>query len=88
MSKAINNGGPAFPFGQISEVTGQPINGFFAPGMTLRDWFAGQALSGLTPADGFTPDHKDTPIMIMDLAINAYQIADAMLAAREGRAGE
>lgn len=33
----IDDGGPAFPFGQISENTGQPINGFFNPGMTLRD---------------------------------------------------
>ena len=42
MSTPTNDGGPAFPFGQVSELTGQPINGFFSPGMTLRDWFAGQ----------------------------------------------
>ena len=42
MSAIPNDGGSAFPFGQISELTGQPINGFFDPGMTLRDWFAGQ----------------------------------------------
>lgn len=82
MSASIDYGGPAFPFGQVSEATGQPINNFFAPGMTLRDWFAGQALAGLTPADGYTPDHKDTLPMIVDLAVNAYQIADAMIAAR------
>lgn len=26
----------AYPYGQVSEVTGQIINGFFAPGMTIR----------------------------------------------------
>lgn len=36
----IEDGGPAFPFGQVSEITGQPINGYFAPGMTLRQYAA------------------------------------------------
>ena len=35
-----NDGGPAFPFGQISESTGQPINGYLNEGMSLRDYFA------------------------------------------------
>lgn len=35
----------AFPFGQISEHTGQPINGYFSPGMTLRDYFMAHAPS-------------------------------------------
>lgn len=38
-----NNGGPAFPFGQISELTGQPINGYHNDGMTLRDYMATHA---------------------------------------------
>ena len=46
------------------------------PGMTLRDYFAGQALvldfgSGVTPAEQ---------------ARHAYNVADAMLAARTGDA--
>ena len=40
--------------------------------MTLRDWFAGQALVGL--AEEFSP---------IDAARYAYQHADEMLAARE-----
>ncbi len=28
---------PAFPFGQISELTGQPINGYFSAGLTARE---------------------------------------------------
>ncbi|WP_395543235.1 hypothetical protein [Neotabrizicola sp. sgz301269] len=49
--------------------------------MSLRDWFAGQALAGVLPIcvhdtvkPGEFPQH---------IARNAYQIADAMLAARE-----
>lgn len=76
MSTPIDDGGPAFP--------NKDELGNMVPGMTLRDWFAGQALTGLTPTDGYTPDHKDTQPMIMDLAVNAYQIADAMIAARKG----
>lgn len=75
----INDGGPAFPFGQVSELTGQPINGFFASGMTLRDYFAGQALTNLLPAlrdDALTPD---------EVASDAYRFADAMLVAREAK---
>ena len=36
----LEHGGPAFPFGQISETTGQPINGHYSPGMTLREYAA------------------------------------------------
>jgi hypothetical protein len=63
----INDGGPAFPFqdgyGRVS-------------GMTLRDWFASQALVGLIAdpsRDGSTDDR----------ARYAYAYADAMLRARE-----
>ncbi|SME96583.1 hypothetical protein SAMN06265365_1073 [Tistlia consotensis] len=42
--------------------------------MTLRDWFAGQALSGLR-AQGFTASSQK-------VAEQAYEDADAMLAAR------
>lgn len=42
------------------------------PEMTLRDWFAGQALT--SGSDGLT---------IEEAAERAYRIADAMLAARE-----
>lgn len=42
-------------------------------GMTLRDYFAAQALA-VIPGDTATPD---------DLARDAYRIADAMIAERE-----
>ncbi len=77
MSAEINDGGPAFPFGQISEITGQPINGYFAPGMTLRDWFAGQALAGLVA-------NINCAYKTQTFAKRALEIADAMIRARKG----
>lgn len=73
------DGGPAFPFGQISETTGQPVNGFYDPGMTLRDYFAAKAMQGWTA----NPLPNDTPIN--EVAEWAYRQADAMLAARENK---
>ncbi len=50
-----------------------------AHGMTLRDWFAGQALAGILANEGVgrTVDTK-----LAD-AMHAYRMADAMLAARK-----
>lgn len=67
MSK--NNGGPAFPI-----TAGQQV---YAQGMTLRDWFAGQALSGIISTDC---SHKMNVVTRADLA---YRLADAMIAARD-----
>jgi hypothetical protein len=65
----------AFPF--VS-----PDANVICPGMTLRDWFAGQALAGML-AGGFadTIPHDDVGGG-EDAAFFAYQYADAMLAAR------
>lgn len=69
-----NDGGPAFPV--------QFAPGYTFPGMSLRDWFAGQALAGLAPADGYTTEHKDTPGEYARIATNAYAMADAMISTR------
>ena len=45
------------------------------PGMSLRDWFAGQALAGWLASGGSVDWDQD--------AKNAYTAADALLAARE-----
>lgn len=63
----INNGGPAFP------IPHQNVN-FSKPGMTLREWFAGQALAGLlTTSGGYVPSREQ-------IARIAYEYADAVLA--------
>jgi hypothetical protein len=49
-------------------------------GMTLRDWFAGQALMGLVAFDRLDAAGDNKP---EHFARWSYAIADAMLAARE-----
>jgi hypothetical protein len=66
-----NTGGPAFPL--------QSIGPDFDPGhsgMTLRDYFAAKAMMSC----GFTVRPYDTT---EEIAKNCYQMADAMLKARE-----
>ncbi len=53
--------------------------GYDRPGMTLRDWFAGQALAGLTANERGILDEKDAA----NLAPGCYKLADAMLAERD-----
>lgn len=73
-----DDGGPAFP------VTEEDSSGQFRQfyGMTLRDWFAGQALAGIlaanVPCPGITSEDVDAV-----MAREAYLSADAMLAARK-----
>lgn len=66
------DGGPAFPEPGLS---GLPNDQFIygRSGMYLRDWFAGQALAYPLGEPGTTAERR---------AKLAYQIADAMLAAR------
>ena len=58
-----NDGGPAFPSDYIPGTA-------TTPGMTLRDWFAGQALTGAV-------QFGENPRRLAD---RCYEIADAMLA--------
>jgi hypothetical protein len=73
MSAPTDNGGPAFPVADTVYPSGQVQHGF--NGMSLRDWFAGQALAGML-ADQMREGHPK------DYAKNAYRFADAVLAAR------
>jgi hypothetical protein len=81
MSDKLNGGGPAFPFAE------------YHPGMSLRDWFAGQALNAiiahgeLVDEDGnFTAEPGKGFPAINNFAEFAYVAADAMLAARKAKA--
>ena len=64
-----NDGGPAFP---ISELGLQGYNG-----MSLRDYFAGQALAGILTQDA------DPSVAASVFAGMAYEMADCMIATRE-----
>lgn len=70
------DGGPAFPVSMGSDREGP--NAWQFPGMTLRDYFAAKAMQGYCAMDGSIDCNAD------DIAADAYAIADAMLAAREG----
>jgi hypothetical protein len=71
MSASINNGGSAFP-----SPPSQHSNGFYSTGegMTLRDYFAAKAINEV----GWYNNINQSAIM-------AYEIADAMLKAREAK---
>lgn len=75
MSKQ-QDGGPAFPR-HVALVVNGKINFDVLPdsGLTVRDWFAGQALDPLI----HLASENDTGL----LALDAYKMADAMLAERE-----
>ncbi len=64
-------GGPAFPAGNEANMNG-------TMGMTLRDYFAGQALCGIS-SDVTATDHMKHEAM----AKWAYKQADAMLDERD-----
>jgi hypothetical protein len=50
--------------------------------MTLRDWFAGKAITGLLAAFADSPAEMDADAWAM-CAREAYALADAMIAAGE-----
>lgn len=72
MSHLPEDGGPAFPHAPYSTSASHWSDG--SQGMTLRDWFAGMALQWLLSGD--LDDTKSA------FARHAYEMADAMLAAR------
>lgn len=82
MSAPIDNGGPAFPHHVVRESMGHSYD---ERGMTLRDWFAGQALAGICANAGWC-DMLMAPGMAEANAKAAYAYADAMIAARKGEA--
>jgi len=85
---ATNDGGPAFPFIYECPKTGPNVYS----GMSLRDYFAGQALTGhlansnevLRAAEHAARKEKGE-LAAEWTAIIAYEYADAMLAAREAK---
>lgn len=79
------DGGPAFPDMTIDWLDSGARHVTRHSGMTLRDWFAGQALAG------YASNCDETGLMawqVENMVRIAYQTADAMLAARDAEAGE
>jgi hypothetical protein len=74
MSIQINDGGPAFPVVfQHDEATSECY------GISIRDYFAAAALKG--QAHRFAHPHEHRELLAQD----CYDIADAMLKAREAK---
>jgi hypothetical protein len=77
----IKDGGPAFPTDEQIHANGQIE--YAERGMTLRDYFAAQALSGLV-LRAWSDDKVNVPADVHDRwSKAAYLTADAMLKARE-----
>lgn len=83
MSQRIEDGGPAYPVVEsfLERQYGREAHRFThdvttVGGMSLRDWFAGQALAGSSVSE-FADDQFRL------LAKRSYAIADAMIAARQ-----
>ena len=72
-----DNGGPAFP--RPLSMAHEDAVYHAQNGMTLRDWFAGQALAG----EMATWTESDVSPYANSVAKRCYKIADAMLEARK-----
>ena len=71
----MNDGGPAFPI-RASFGPNPDAAHFAGFGMSLRDWFAGQVMVGLTSAGAWRGAYTK-------VARAAYELADAMLEERD-----
>ena len=76
MSQPINDGGPAFPGMNYISQDGKKN----PEGMTLRDYFAGQAMAAIITSVYCTPETIYT-----EVSSRAYAQADAMIKAKEAK---
>ena len=86
----MKDGGAAFPYEEKPD-------GRFWNGMTLRDYFAGQALVGIMTSAAINPkqfleaaqqiskEEKKQYTLSELVSINSYAVADFMLAERENK---
>ena len=87
---SADNGGPAFPNPGHDNGPGN-YRGHPAAGMALRDYFAAKAMQAQVATD-MVPGHACNALLdaaekhdqdpVYRLALNAYEVADAMLKAR------
>jgi hypothetical protein len=88
VSAEINNGGPAFPMaGSTREWDDVKKQWKPQEGMTLRDWFAGQATEEDIEAHTGGDIHPQTGRLYNQMTREQakYAYADAMIAAREAK---
>ena len=71
----INTGGPAFPT-EVWDSEGVPQH---TEGMTLRDYFAAKAMQAMVASPSYYIDGWAQS----NIAIQSYEMSDAMLKARE-----
>ena len=74
------DGGPAFSVGRVSMSPATYDATIVEYGLSVRDWFAGMAISGVM-TDNIDFDSASWP----DCARHAYALADAMLEARKAQ---
>lgn len=89
MSQRIEDGGPAYPVAwQETNEYGVTFT-YRETGMSLRDYFAGQALAGFlsNPGGPFQANDRNgwniVNCTLDDVARCAYEASDAMLSARQ-----
>ncbi len=71
------NNEPAFPLNELNHATGEICEQHF--GLTLRDYFAAKAMNGIEASQGNGGAFIST---VEKVATRAYELADAMLRAR------
>ena len=82
---SAQDGGPAFPRQHTVADANDPAFKLGAPGMSLRDWFAGQVLTGLMANPEIVKKYaefRSTEVQER-IAGYCYEEADAMLRNRE-----
>lgn len=81
MSLAVDDGGQAFPVAESDPVLGSRVH--FA--MSLRDWFAGKAMTAAYAS--WMADCRDVNTSSAHMAQECYLIADAMIAEKRRTEG-
>ena len=77
-----DDGGPAFPV--PTDMSGGEAFYLATPGMSLRDWFAGQALAGLIGSGNLIAEAQAKNEDVSSFAARiAFKAADAMLTTRK-----
>jgi hypothetical protein len=80
MTNKMNDGGRAFPGAEyVSPHEGNVLHS----GMSLRDWFAGQALSGMLSPERRGGGGSESSNSVRAISRDAYRLADAMIEARK-----